>query len=62
MKLNKKILQQKLSAESGQVVTLRDLTNISVKMKQAMSRNDLQHVVQILGTEYGKSIVPINLH
>ena len=48
MKVNKKILQQKLSAESGQVVTLRDLINISVRMKEAMSRNDLQHVVPIL--------------
>ena len=45
MKVNKKILQQELSAEFGQVVTLRDLTNISVKMKQALSRNDLQHAV-----------------
>ena len=61
MKVNKKIQQQKLSAESGQVVTLWDLTNISVKMKQAMSRNDLQHAVQILETEYGKSIVLLNL-
>ena len=61
MKVNKKILQQKLSAESGQVVTLRDLTNISVKMKQVMSRNDLQHTVQILETEYGKSVVLLNL-
>ena len=61
MKVNQKILQQKLSRESGQVVTLRDLTNISLKMKQARSRNDLQHAVQILETEYGKSIVVINL-
>ena len=61
MKVNIKILQQKLSAESGQVVTLRDLTNISVKMKQVMSRNDLQHTVQILETEYGKSVVLLNL-
>ena len=61
MKANKKILQRKLSAKSGQVVTLRDLTNISVKMKQAMSRNDLRHAVQILETEYGKSIVLLNL-
>ena len=53
MKVNKTILQQKLSAEFGQVVTLRDLTNIYVKMKQAMSRNDLQHVVQLLETEGG---------
>ena len=55
------MLQQKLSAESGQAVTLRDLTNISVKMKHAMSRNDLQHAVQILEAEYGKSNVLINL-
>ena len=61
MKVNQKILQQKLSRESGQVVTLRDLINISLKMKQARSRNDLQHAVQILETEYGKSIVVINL-
>ena len=61
MKVNKKILQQKLSAESGQVVTLRDLTNISVKMKQAISRNNLQYAVQMLETEYGKSIVLLNL-
>ena len=61
MKVNNKILQQKLSAESGQVVTLRDLTNISVKMKQVMSRNDLQHTVQILETDYGKSVVLLNL-
>ena len=61
MKVNNKILQQKLSVESGQVVTLRDLTNISVKMKQVMSRNDLQHTVQILETEYGKSVVLLNL-
>ena len=60
MKVNKKILQQELSAESGQVVTLGDLTNISVKMKQALSPNDLQHAVQILETEYGKSIVLVN--
>ena len=33
MKVNKKILQQKLSPESGQVVTPRGLTNILVKMK-----------------------------
>ena len=55
MKVNQKILQQKLSRESGQVVTLRDFINISLKM------NDLQHAVQILETEYGKSIVVINL-
>ena len=51
-------MQQKLSAESGQVVTLRDLTNMLVKMKEAMS---IHHAVQILETEYDKSIVLINL-
>ena len=61
MKVNKKILQQKLSPESGQVVTPRGLTNILAKMKYAMSRNDLQHAVQIRETEYGKSVVLLNL-
>ena len=37
MKVNQKILQQKLSRESGQVVTLRDLINISLKMMTGMT-------------------------
>ena len=39
MKVNQKILQQKLSRESGQVVTLRDLINISLKMMTGMTFN-----------------------
>ena len=53
MKVNKKMLQQQLSVESGRVVTLRDLTNLTVKMKQSMSRNDLVHVVELLEKDYG---------
>ena len=53
MKVNKKMLQQQLSVESGRVVTLRDLTNLTVKMKQSMSRNDLMHVVELLEKDYG---------
>ena len=53
MKVNKKMLQQQLSVESGRVVNLRDLTNLTVKMKQSMSRNDLMHVVELLEKDYG---------
>ena len=53
MKVNKKMLQQQLSVESGRVVALRDLTNLTVKMKQSMSRNDLVHVVELLEKDYG---------
>lgn len=53
MKVNKTMLQQQLSVESGRVVTLRDLTNLTVKMKQSMSHNDLVHVVELLEKNYG---------
>ena len=49
MKVNKKMLQQQLSVESGRVVTLADLT---VKMKQPISRNDLVHVVEFQEKDY----------
>ena len=78
MKVNKKMLQQQLSVESGRVVTLadltlkmkkpyqfdseneatdipqkwRNLTNLTVKMKQPISRNDLVHVVEFLEKDY----------
>lgn len=53
MKVNKTMLQQQLSVESGRVVTLRDLTNLTVKMKQSMSHNGLVHVVELLEKNYG---------
>ena len=43
------MLQQQLSVESGRVVTLADLT---VKMKQPISRNDLVHVVEFQEKDY----------
>ena len=53
MKVNKKMLQQQISIKSGRIVTLRDLTNLTVKMKQSMSRNDLVHVAELLKKDYG---------
>lgn len=43
------MLQQQLSVESGRVVTLADLT---VKMKQPISRNDLVRVVEFQEKDY----------
>ena len=53
MKVNKKMLQQQLSVEFRRIVILRDLTNLTVKMKQSMSRNDLVHVAELLEQDYG---------
>ena len=53
MKVNKTMLQQQLSVESGRVVTLKDLANLTVKMKQSMSHNGLVHVVELLEKNYG---------
>ena len=53
MKVNKKMLQQQLSVEFRRIVILRDLTNLTVKMKQSMSRNDLVHVAELLKKDYG---------
>ena len=48
LKANKKIVQQKLSQETGQVVLLKDLTNVSTMMRKEKSRNDIDKVVQTL--------------
>ena len=47
------MLQQQISIESGRIVTLRDLTNLTVKMKLSMSRNDLVYVAELPEQDYG---------
>ena len=51
MKVNKKMLQQQLFVKSGRVVILRDLTNLTVKMKESVFCNGL--VVELLEKDYG---------
>ena len=55
MNVNKKLLQQKLVEETGNVVLLKDLTNIASAGKHGRSRNDLDATVNTLMLRYGES-------
>ena len=54
LKVNKKLLQQKLSIESGKIVTLKDISNLVTRMNAAEKRNDLQNTINNLQNQYGK--------
>ena len=57
MKVNKKMLQQELCQETGGIVLLKDITNISTAMKRGHSRNDLDTTVSMLTSKYGKPYI-----
>ena len=54
LKVNKKLLQQKLSIESGKIVTLKDISNLVTRMNAAEKRNDLQNTINNLQNHCGK--------
>lgn len=54
LKANKKLLQDKLSQTTGKVVLLKDLSNLSTRMKAGEPRNDLQECAKRLTEKYGK--------
>ena len=54
VKANKKMIADEVANNSGKVVLLKDITNISSAMKAGVSRNDLEETVQKLTEEYGK--------
>ena len=56
LKANKKLIQDKLASTTGKVVLLKDLTNISSRMKSADTRNDMQESIRRLTEVYGKPI------
>ena len=53
MKANKKMVQQQLCQETGNIVLLKDLSNIALAAKKGESRNDLDATVQVLMEKYG---------
>ena len=55
MRANKKLIQQRLVEETGNVILLKDLTNISSGLKRGKSRNDLDVAVKSLMERYGKT-------
>ena len=48
MKADKKMIQQEISQETGNVVLLRDLSNISQSQKKGKTRNDIDASVKML--------------
>lgn len=57
LKANKKMVKDKLAAMSGQVILLKDLSNLSIKMKSGNSRNNLDAAVNQLIEKYGKCVL-----
>ena len=53
MKANKKLVQEALCAETGNVILLKDLSNL-VNRRERKNRNDLDAVVQLLMDKYGE--------
>ena len=56
MKANKKIVQDKMAGMTGKVILLKDLSNMSGKMKAGRTRNDLEAAVKLLTEKHGKCI------
>ena len=53
MDCNKKVIQQKIIAETGKIVILKDLHNIMAKVNKTKSRNNLVEFIRILQDEHG---------
>ena len=49
MKANEKMVQPQLCQETGNLVLLKDLSNIALTAKKGKSRNDLDTTVQVHG-------------
>lgn len=53
MKANK-MVQHELSLETGNIILLKDLTNIAASLKQGDTRNNLDATIGLLMNKYGK--------
>ena len=54
LKVNKKLLEQKLSVESGKIFTLKDISNLVTRINPTEKRNDLQTIINNLENQFGK--------
>ena len=52
MKANKKIVQQAVCSESGNVILLKDLSNLAANIKK-QTGNDLDDTVKMLMEKHG---------
>jgi zinc finger SWIM domain-containing protein 3 len=56
MNANKKLVQEAICQDTGNVVLLKDLTNIATATKKKATRNDLDAVVKLLMDKYGACV------
>ena len=56
-----KMVQQQLCQETGNIVLLKDLSNIAITAKKGESRNDLDATVQVLMEKYGMRISSVHV-
>ena len=61
LKANKKLVQQALCEETGNVILLKDLSNV-VNKRSETSRNDLDIVVDLLMNKYGELVADNTIH
>ena len=54
MKANKKLIQNTLPQESGNIILLKDLSNLASSMSSS-DKNNLDAVVRLLIDKYGKT-------
>ena len=60
MNANKKLIQKKMVEKSGNVVLLKDLSNIRAAANKGKSRNDLDNAMKLLVEKYGKLLYMFN--
>lgn len=60
MRANKKMVQQELCSDTGNIVLLKDLSNLTSAAKNVTSKNDLDNVVKLLKDTYGKFVSKIS--
>ena len=54
LKVNEKLLQQKLLFESEKIVTLKVISNLVMRMNAAQKSNNVQNTINNLQNQYGK--------
>ena len=52
IRVNKKLLQEKLPVEIGNIVTLKDISNIAARIKSGEKQTDLESTINTLQNNY----------
>ena len=52
IRVNKKLFQEKLPVEIGNIVTLKDISNIAARIKSGEKQTDLESTINTLQNNY----------